>query len=182
MDNLHMTVSGNMVSVGWEMGGARFHVWLQIDRSATLMDYRHGVPVKPYAIRPNRHVGSHGNRFEYQIFKNPPLSIPYGGEGYFKTRYLDATAKAHAATVDKALREAERLGLYQQAVNAREAQEQAREEARTDAQADAAKRALRQLMDEGALGSGLIQQYLDGADRDSLARLYVIVSQTNARP
>lgn len=37
-----------------------------------------------------------------------------------------------------------------------------------------AERALHQLMDEGALGSGVIRQYLDAADDESLERLYDI--------
>lgn len=176
MDNLHMTVSGNMVSVDWEKDGARFYVWLQIDREAYQDSRRHGVPVSPYAVRVD------GKRCDRVLYKNPPKGVERRGPGYFKTRYLDATANANSRMVREALEAAERLGLYQQELAAKDAAEHAEQEARWDANADAAKRALEQLVAEGVLGCGLIQQYLDGADRDSLARLYCIVQQTNARP
>lgn len=180
MKNLGMTVSGNMVSVYWEKGGARFHVWLEIALGAHNDGGRHGVPVSPYRVRAERRTGS--TQTTPTLYKNPPKDTPHRGPGYFKTRYLDASLKAHAATVQKALAEAERLGLYQQAADQLEVTESAAREAQLDSNADVARRALQQLMAEGALGSGLIQQYLDAADRDSLARLYLIVHQTNARP
>ncbi len=69
------TSADSRVALCWEAGGARYHAWVALD---TLELNREGF---------NSNV----------IYKNPPLSVKYLGDGYFPTRRLDPSAKVNAA-------------------------------------------------------------------------------------
>lgn len=60
----------NRAAVGWEVNGILYHVWISVFRSGTW----DGDDI---------------------IYKNPPLHLKYGEEGYFHTRQLDRTKKVN---------------------------------------------------------------------------------------
>jgi hypothetical protein len=189
---------GNMVGVSWRNpANERFHVWLQIERGEPAQGRPSGLPglpVMPYTVRDEqltagRNAGqlAMGARYRFQLYKNPPLN-PDGTHknsrdpGYFATRHLDANAKAHAATVQHALREAERLGLYQLAIDAAAAEEAARVDAAQQEAADTMLHAAQQLVDEGLPGAEQFAAQVRDLSRDQQARmLWLIQNASHSR-
>lgn len=148
LHNLTMSASGHMVGVAWATDPgtekeARWHVWLKIDSAATAARHHDlpSLPVSPYAVRdPDK-----------GLRKNPPVAeVRYRGR---TGAWLDATTKANAPMVQQALAEAERLGLYQIAVDKAAADEQARVDSLRDEQAAKMDAAVQQLVIEGLPGA-----------------------------
>ena len=168
------------VGVSWtNEAGERFHVWLEVDKEASAgRDVV--VPVTPYQVR-ERKFGPPGNlRLQRTIYKNPPLLPDGSSPRGVKTAYLDADAKANAATVQFVLAEAERLGLYEKALREREAKELARRETALNETADKMRRALeterQTLQAEGRMvAADAITAYLFDATRDSLVRFAALL-------
>lgn len=116
IENLTCTRNGgSMVNVSWEAGDARFHVWLDVDANG---------PVRPFRVRRDNPSSMTG-RFGCILYKNSIAGMRE--PGFFPTRKLDATSRTHEATVATALAEAERLGLYEQGIAAKDAEKAALE-------------------------------------------------------
>jgi hypothetical protein len=87
------TRMGDLISVaGTGRDGNRYHVWINHDLS--IPDY---------------------SAHEFTLYKNPPLSVPFRGEGYFRTRHLDARAAVNRQLVDELIETAEKNRLVAQA-------------------------------------------------------------------
>jgi hypothetical protein len=163
MDGPH----GNMVGVFWETDvgtadHARWHVWLEIDKAASAGG-EVGLPVTPYTVR-EPHKG---------LRKNPPLTAPTRLAG--RGKWLDATAKAHAPMVQLALAEAERRGLYQQALDKAADKEFAERDARLQEQSDTMLAAAQQLVTEGLPGAENFAAQVASLSRAQRARMLQII-------
>ncbi|MGZ2448308.1 hypothetical protein ACVIRO_001062 [Rhizobium ruizarguesonis] len=74
LENFKVTMHTNeLFFATWNAEGARFHVWL--DNAGELVN------------------GT--------LYKNPPLEIPFEGEGWFETRYLKAHNKSNRPIIDE---------------------------------------------------------------------------------
>lgn len=98
------TKMGDLISLaGTGRDGNRYHIWINHDLS--IPDY---------------------SKHEFTLYKNPPLSVPHRGEGYFPTRHLDAGAAANRKMVDELIAAAKEFNLVAVADERREQTERAR--------------------------------------------------------
>ncbi len=175
--NLRVRLAGG-VAVVWETpDGFRWHVPLELQREGRQQGGP-WLPLVPYRVADQTRVlGKLGynDRFQFQLRKNPPEkghpNYRYDARG----RWLDATAKANAPVVQHVLAEAERLGLYQIAVDKAAADEQARVDAIRDEQAADMLAAAQRIADEGLPGAAEFLASLQQLTPDQQARMLQLI-------
>lgn len=94
--NVHADESSARWSAGFEYNGARYHVWF-----------------KPETLEIEASLLS-GRKYPL-LYKNPPRGIEPNKDGYFTTRYLDATAKNNAILIAAMFAEIKERGLIEEA-------------------------------------------------------------------
>lgn len=93
-------------SLQWEKDGARYHVWLDEKHNVEIVLKRRGLDRGAV------------------LYKNPPLHIKHGQEGYFGTRRLDAAK--HATLIIAITNYAEAAGLFTAAIEREQSKENKR--------------------------------------------------------
>jgi hypothetical protein len=90
---VHDTRMGDLISLGGTgRDGNRYHIWINHDLS--IPDY---------------------SEHEFVLYKNPPLSVKFRGEGWFRTRQLDAANAVNIQLVGELIEAAKKNNLVRQA-------------------------------------------------------------------
>lgn len=153
LNNLHMTVNGSMVAVGWtELNGNRMHVWLDMYAHEPDEPLNGGfTPVEPYRVTREYELKTNAFTGQRILYRNPPEGIGPRDTGYFQTRKLDADAKAWRTVVAEALDRAQHEGLFAKAVQANVAAKEAEERAKVLGMAKRVRERLEMGFDDGEL-------------------------------
>jgi hypothetical protein len=134
--NVSVSALANGLSLSWEHGDARYHVWLD-------------APDKPRQV----------------VYKNPPRGVVYKEPGWFQTRRLALKSAVNLRMVTEALRIAREADLYAKATaDAQEAERQ--RIATATAQQDAEDRSdlirlLHKFVDQGTLAQDAARAVID---------------------
>lgn len=102
----------HQMSIGWDMDGARFHVWLR--------DVRSKKNARKYDANGARLIGTYEAdelQMDDVIFKNPPTHIERRQPGHFDTRRLDASKKVNQALITAVLQHVREHRLVEQEID-----------------------------------------------------------------